>query len=173
MATFLIAMFAAQVALAQAPPSPPKPGPELKRLGYFVGKWKTEGDMKQTPFGPAGKFSSIDTAEWFPGGFFVTMRSVGKSPMGEGHELEVFGYNSDKKVYTYNAFSSRGENESSKGTVQGDTWTWTSEFKVGGKSITAHFIIKEVSPTSYTFKFEMPDEHGVWATVMEGKSTKL
>jgi hypothetical protein len=34
-----------QVAAAQAP----KPGPEHARLGYFVGKWKAEGEMKPGP----------------------------------------------------------------------------------------------------------------------------
>ena len=35
----------------------PKPGPEHARLGYFVGKWKAEGEMKPGPMGPGGKMT--------------------------------------------------------------------------------------------------------------------
>ena len=46
---------------AQAPPQ--KPGPEHKKLEYFVGKWTSTGEMKASPFGPAGKITSSDTCE--------------------------------------------------------------------------------------------------------------
>ncbi len=42
----------------------PKPGPEVKKLGYFVGSWKSEGELKENPFGmPAGKYASTDKCE--------------------------------------------------------------------------------------------------------------
>jgi len=34
------------------------------------------------------------------------------------------------------------------------------------------YIVKQLSPTSYTFKFEMAPEGGDFATVMEGKASK-
>lgn len=36
----------------------PKPGPEVQRLGYYLGSWRGEGETKGGPFGPAGKLSS-------------------------------------------------------------------------------------------------------------------
>ncbi len=95
-----------------------------------------------------------------PGGFFLGSHSEWKSPKGEGTELAAMGYNSQEKVYTYDAFSSMGEAEHSKGTVAGDIWTWTSDEKMGGKVMKVRFTIKELSPTSYTFKFEMVPEGG-------------
>ncbi len=41
--------------LAQAPPAPPKPGPEHKKLEYFVGKWSVESEIKANEFVPAGR----------------------------------------------------------------------------------------------------------------------
>lgn len=41
-----------QFVAAQAPQAP-KPGPEQARLGYFVGKWTVEGEMKPGPMGKA------------------------------------------------------------------------------------------------------------------------
>src|SRR2546425_11621171 len=46
--------------LAQAPAEKPKPGPEHKKLGYFVGKWNAEAEMKPGPFMPGGKMTSRD-----------------------------------------------------------------------------------------------------------------
>ena len=36
--------------LAQAPPAPPKPGPEHKKLEYFVGKWTVESEIKANEY---------------------------------------------------------------------------------------------------------------------------
>ena len=44
---------------------------------------------------------------------------------------------------------------------------------MGGKMIKGRFIIKELSPTVYSFKFDMQPEGEGWSTVMEGKSTKI
>ena len=162
----------ASVTLAQAPQQPPKPGPEHKRMGYFVGHWTGEADVKASPFGPAGKSTFTEHNEWFPGGFFLVMHAVEKGPMGEGKGLAVLGYNAEEKVYTHHAFNSMGMAESAKGTVQGDTWTWTSEAKMGGKPVKSRFIIKELSPTSYSFKWETSADGRAWSTIMEGKSTK-
>ena len=87
------------VGTAQAP-QPPKPGPEHKRLEYFVGKWTSEGEMKASPMGPAGKMSSTDTCEWFEGRFAVICRSDGKSPMGPMKSVGILSYSPEDKVYT-------------------------------------------------------------------------
>jgi hypothetical protein len=168
-----VLFISANAALAQGPGEMPKPGPEVQRLGYFVGKWQGDGELKPGPFGPGGKFTTSDNNEWFPGGFFLVMHSDEKSPMGDGKSMMVIGYNSDEKVYTFNSIDSMGEAETSKGTVQGDTWTWLSDSKMGGQTMKVRFTIKELSPTSYTTKFEMSMDGSKWTTVMEGKANKV
>jgi hypothetical protein len=54
-------------ALAQAPPERPKPGPEHKKLEYFVGTWRTEGEIKPNEFLPAGKIVTTETYTLGPG----------------------------------------------------------------------------------------------------------
>ena len=56
----IISIAGAQVVAAQAAQAP-KPGPEHARLGYFVGKWKTEGEAKPGPMGPGGKRNLLRT----------------------------------------------------------------------------------------------------------------
>lgn len=160
------------VLLAQAPPQMPKPGTAHKRLQYLVGKWNGEFEMKESPMGPGGKGTSIEVNEMMPGGFFLIMHGDTKSPMGAIKGLATLGYNADEKVYTYHAVNNFGEEENYKGTIQGDTWTWTAESKINGKMMKSRYTMKEVSPTEYTYKFEMFADGKTWATIMEGKSTK-
>src|SRR5918992_422641 len=119
---------AAGVALAQAPEAP-KPGPELKLLQYFVGKWTSEGEMKPGPMGPGGRITGSDTCEWFEGRFAVICRSEGKTPMGPSKSIGILSYSPEEKVYTYYGVDSSGMTMTSipRGTVQGDTWTYTDE----------------------------------------------
>jgi hypothetical protein len=158
---------------AQAPQGPPKPGPELKRLAYFVGTWKTAGEMKPGAFGPGGKMTSSDKAEWMKGGFFVVTHSQGTSSMGSGQEVSYTGYDPNEKVYTYHAFNSMGQTVTAKGTVTGDTWNWTSEEKAGGNTTSIKVTIKEVSKNEYTFKMELSQNGGAWSTLAESTSTRV
>ena len=165
----------ASVTLAQAPQQPPKPGPEQEWMGCMVGHSTGEADVKASPFGPAGKFTYTEDIEWFPGGFFLLMHWEGKGPRGAFKGLTVMGYNAEEKVYTLHAFDgSRGETYTSKGTMQGDTWTVTSEGKMGGKPVKSRYIGKGICQpsSSFTFKIENSTEGGPWLTIMEGKATK-
>ena len=159
-------------AFAVAQAGPPTPAPELKRLGYFAGTWRLEADMKASPFGPAGKMTETEHNEWMPGGFFVVIHTDIRSSMGDGTGIAIMGYNTEEKVYTFDAFNSWGEADHSKGTLAGDTWTFASETKAGGTVVKGRFVIKEGSATSYTFKFEMAGADGAYASIMEGKATK-
>jgi Protein of unknown function (DUF1579) len=161
--------------MAQAPQGPPKPGPEHKRLGYFVGKWTTEGEMKPGPMGPGGKVTSTDTCEWFDGGFAVVCHGEGMSPFGPAKSVAVMGYSAEEKVYTYYGLDNSPMVMTTvpRGTVQGDTWTYTDESMMGGQKMKSRATIKEVSPTAYTFKLEIQGPDGNWAPMMEAKSTKV
>jgi len=166
-------MMVVGAALAQAPPPMPKPGPEHQRLKYFTGQWKHEGDMKPGPFGPGGKFSSTEDAKML-GDYYVVMNSKGTMPMGPVSEVAIIGYDPKQKAYTYDAFNTMGQHDHSTGQVSGDTWIWTSEEEMGGKMMKGKFIIKEVSPTSYTYRFDMSTDDGnTWTSLVEGKATKL
>ncbi len=170
--SIVILAFAA-LCLAQAPGKVPGPGPEHKRLNSFAGTWTSEGEMKPSPFGPGGKFSGKSRVEWLPGEFFLVMHEESKSPMGDMKGLAVFGYDAQKKVYTYNGFDNMGNAETYTGTVQGQTWTWTSDIKLHGKAMKGRFILTEVTPTSNTMKFEFSENGGPWQVTMEGKQTKV
>ena len=160
----------AQLAGAQAP----KPSPEHARLGYFVGNWKVEGELKPGPMGPGGKFTSTDNCEWFEGKYSVTCRSEGAMPMGPSKSIGILGYSPEQKVYTYYGVDNSNMTMASvpKGTVSGKTWTYTDEGTMGGQKFKSRVTINELSQTSYSFRMEMQGTDGKWAPVMESKNTK-
>jgi hypothetical protein len=164
------AFLLATAAIAQM--GPPKPGPELKKLDVFVGSWTLDGNMKPSTMGPGGAISENEKCEWMDGGFYLVCNSEYKSTIGNGVGLAVMGYSPDDKAYTYREFNSFGEFEDSKGSVAGDTWTWIADEKMGGMTMKGRFTMKIISPTSYTFMFEMSQDGTKWTTVMDGKATK-
>jgi Protein of unknown function (DUF1579) len=151
---------------------PPKPGAEHKKLDAFAGSWVLEGDLKPGAMGPGGKMTENEKCEWMEGGFYLVCHTDFKSAMGNGSGVSVMGYSVDDKAYTYREFNSWGEFDDSKGSVDGDTWTWTSDEKMGGAVVKGRFTMKITSPTTYNFTFEMSQDGTKWTTVMDGKATK-
>lgn len=60
----------------------------------------------------------------------------------------------------------------SKGTLEGETWTYTSGQNMGGQTFKGRFTIKMLSATAYTIKFEISPDRASWTTVMDGRATR-
>ena len=131
---------------------------------------------------PGGGYSILaiehegtDTCEWYDGHFSVVCRSEGTGPWGPTKSIGILGYSTEEKVYTYYGVDNSPMTMSTvpKGTVQGKTWSYTDESMMGGKKVKSRVTINEVSPTEYTFKYELQGADGKWAPMMESKSTKM
>jgi hypothetical protein len=149
-----------------------KPAPELKKLNYFAGTWTAEGAIKPGPMGSGGKFTGTNRVQWMDGEFFLVTQSDFNGAMGKGTETAYMGYDSDEKAYTYDSFNSMGEADHAKGTLEGDTWTWLSETRMGAQTMKGRLTLEVVSAKSYNFKFELSADGKTWSTVLEGKDTK-
>jgi len=168
-AVILICGFTA-LSLAQAPPERPKPGPEHKKLEYFLGTWKTEGEIKANEFVPAGKSVTTETYTLGPGGFYVEFdRPEGQIPRTQG----IMAYDSHAKAYTSFYVNSAGLVGTGTGTVDGNTWTFLVEDKVFGRAVKGRTTITTLSPTQFTIKYEMADANGRYTTITEGTATKV
>src|ERR671918_1085387 len=106
---------------------PPKPDPALKRLDAFVGKWNTEGQMKESPFGPAGKIIGTDTYEWLAGGFFLLHRVDVRMGDQKNESIEIIGYDASTKTYPMHSFDSQGNSLVMEAELVDDTWSFTGE----------------------------------------------
>jgi hypothetical protein len=172
-ATFVAILVSAAAVWAQAQMQPSKPGPELKKLDYFAGDWKTEGKMTAEPGMSGGTFNATDHARWLDGGFFLVTHTKFSAPFGSGTEIEIMGYDANTKVYTFDMFNSMGQHEIARGSVNGNTWTWTSELKAGDQTFKSRFVENILSANSYQLRFEMSPDGTNWSTVMEGTATKV
>jgi hypothetical protein len=167
-AVILICGFTAP-SLAQAPPEGPKPGPEHKKLEYFLGTWKVENEIKPNEFVPAGKAVITQTYTLGPGGFSVEVRAEGQIP----GTLGIMAYDSHAKLYTEFYANSVGVVGTGTGTVNGNTWTWMVEDKVFGNAVKGRTTITISSASQYTGKYEMLDANGRYVTIIEGTATKV
>jgi hypothetical protein len=168
------ALILAVAVTAQSAGEAPQPSPEHQKLGYFVGSWTAEGDMKDNPMMPGGSFSTRDECEWFEGGFAVVCRSKGKGPMGAIHGLGIMTYSADQQAYGWYGVdnSPMAMMSVARGTVSGKTWTFHDEAEMDGTTIESRYVLEEMSPTSYSFKWEMKGDDGSWQTIMKGKAKK-
>jgi hypothetical protein len=144
-----------------------------KRLLYFVGTWTITGEMNASPFGPAGKLTGTHRNEWVPGDHSLVSHWDEQRPSGTDRNDGIYRYDSGRGVYTYHGQESTGEAEDSTGSVDGDTWTWTSTpTPEGGKAMKGRFSVRETSPDSYDFRFEIAAQDADWTTVMQGTAVR-
>jgi Protein of unknown function (DUF1579) len=162
----------AVLVLAQAPQAP-KPGPEHQKLAAFIGNWTFDGEAKSGPMGKGGKVTGSERIQWLPGGFFIERRFEGKVPWGEMKGLEIIGYDSAQKVYTYAAFDNMGSTGSGTMTVSGNTWNVTGRTSMSGKSIQERCTLTLVNGgKSLHIKCDSSTEGTTWTPSFEGKATK-
>jgi hypothetical protein len=156
------------------------PAPEVAKLDYFVGTWTVEGTIFPGPWGAGGKFGWTDKTEWMAGRFFVIGHWDFTMPAelgGNGEELFVMGYDPRQNVYTFDAFSSQGLHQVSKGRLDGDTWIWDSEGLQAGAQgqqslVRQKMTMTMLSATRYTLKFEISNDGAPWAPFMEGMAVR-
>ena len=152
---------------------PPKPGPEVEKLGYFVGGWTSAGEMKESPMGPAGPTSGRDMCGWLPGKFFVVCRIESKGPMGTVAAQGIIGYDTEKKVYTWWSFNSLGQVETATGRNENGSWIWSNEMKMGGKTMKGRYTMSDTTPAGYDFKWEDSSDGKTWNAMLQGKVSKI
>jgi len=159
-------------------PETAKPGPEAQRLASFAGSWQDETNVPQNQFGPGGKEKGTSACEWFTGNFQIVCRGESKGSAGTSATMIIIGWHPGQKAYLAQVIDSNGAISQLKGTVTGNTWTFTSEgpppMPMPGVT-TGRFrmTIVDVSPTEQTAKGEISLDGKPWMVVMEGKSTKV
>src|SRR5262245_8043743 len=152
----------------------PKPGPEVQKLGYYLGNWRGEGETKGGPFGSPGKLSSTTTCEWFTGGFQLVCRGEETGPTGTRKFLNVRAYDETAKAYTEYGISSFGEAEyNTGGSIVGNKRTFVMNIEADGKPVKLRYTEVQVSPTLFTYQAEASVDGGSWTVMAEGRVTNV
>ena len=150
----------------------PAPSPEARRLEVMVGEWETRAEIKPGPLGPAGTVTIRETCEWFEGGHAVVCRSEGNGPMGAFKATALAHWDASARRYRYAAIDSLGMAEHAEGTVDGDTWTWTSRTIVDGRPVDSRWVVKVEGPDTRTTAWATRGA-GDWLTLSEGRQTRV
>lgn len=158
---------------AKAPTPVPRPGLEVERLGYFVGAWNSAGKVQPGPWGEGGDTNGRDSCGWMPGKFFVGCMMQSDGPMGRIQTEGIMGWDTEKKVYTWTSFDSRGRREMATGAYENGVWTWSGETKMGEKVVKTRYVVTDTTPEGYAFKWETSPDGKAWTASMQGKVTKM
>lgn len=172
-AAFGIAAAAAAGEPEAKKPEGPKPSPEVEKLGYFLGPWTSEGNVRPGALGEGGPTTGRDICRWMPGKFFVGCMMESKGPMGLMQVQGIMGYDEQKKVYRWWSFNNLGQAETATGTLKDGTWTWSGESKVGDKVMKTRYTISDTKPSGYNFRFDSSADGKTWSLLIAGKVARM
>ena len=169
-----VAVLVSAASMARAADKAPKPGPEVEKLGFFVGKWKTTGELKESPFMPAGKYTEKASCEWFSGKFSVICRIKGKGPMGTWRGSGSWATAPRRRPTSTTASTTpRWPGPASRrGTFADGVWTYDDESRMGGQMVKSRYVMKQNGKKAYTSTWSVLGADGKWQTVMEATSTR-
>lgn len=150
---------------------PASPNLDHKRLGVFLGTWHTTGNVAADRSTPAAAVDSIDTYEWYPGGFFLVHHADSRVGADTIKSLEVIGFDEELRHYRATFFDSTGGSGTEELRQDGDTWTWRGSNVMG---VNEHRCIAVVSKDGNTIRARHEkSEDGVrWALWMDVTLTK-
>jgi hypothetical protein len=173
---FVLLALAPSVAFAEAKDQMPKPGPEVRKLGYYVGTWKGHGETVASAFGPAGKLSSLQTCSWFAGNFHIVCRGEETGPTGVRQFLNIIGYDDKTKAYVQHSISSFGQTEDDQGgALTGNRLVFVLDGgDVGGKPSKFRYTEVHMTPVLYSYRAEISLDNGAkWTLIGQGEIAKV
>ena len=145
--------------------------PEVEKLGFLVGTWKIERAAHKTAYQPAEeRQSTIQTGEWLYGRLFV-LCLLGLTPStGPYSKVSIFGYDPEAGTYFCDVYMGMGQRTYYTGSRAGNTWTFVSDSKKGGRCSSS------AGPSSWNRPVSSPrnssirkmEVHGFWPATPSG-----
>ncbi|UHA75754.1 DUF1579 family protein [Paenibacillus sp. 481] len=136
------------------------------RLNVFVGKWNTEGLIKEGPSGATVRLKATDTYEWLPGGFFLIHHVDGYMGDAEVKAIEIIGYDASSQTYTTHSFDNQGINNTYQANLLDAVWS------IVGKTERFTGMFSD-DGTTLTGSWERLSENSNWVPWMDIKLTKV
>ena len=95
-------------------PQPPQPAAAYRRLNVFIGKWRAtgasyaDGQQADDPLASAVPWTSDETYEWLPGGFFLLHRFDAMAGKRVFKGTEIIGFEEARGGYFSRFFDNAG-----------------------------------------------------------------
>jgi hypothetical protein len=160
-ATLAACLFALFPAAAAA-----QPGPEVKKLEPFVGRWRIDVDIKATATTTAGKASGTEDCQWFAN-LHVICRAEATGPAGVYQSMRTLSYAPPLKSYASYTVDSLGYAVLTFGKAVGSTWTFSSE----ATGFRVRSVVKQARD-GYTASSEYAGPDGKWITATVVTATR-
>ena len=159
----------------------PEPGPEIRRLGALVGRWRTEGHVIAEPPVPV---TGTDIYEWLPGGFFLVHHVdvvVGAQPV---QALEIIGeYDPGTGTFACRAYDNEGSVTLMRARVDDEgVWTFTGGGDVAQVALPESADVPGAVRSTLTVSddrntmtalWERTDSQSVWQPWMDMTFTRM
>lgn len=131
-------------------------------LGFFVGRWTSDGQAKGGPTGAFSRVTGEETCAWFSGGPSLVCRETAKDSLGETDSIYILSYDAGKKVYTMYGTDNYGVIHALTGTFTQDVWRFTGETRKDGVSTPTRYTFRAAGNASRTMEVET-STRGVWS----------
>lgn len=160
-ATFAVCLCALVPATTAA-----QPGPEVKKLEPFVGRWRIDLDVRATATTTAGKATGTEDCEWFAN-LHVVCRSEATGAAGLYRSMRTLSYAPAVQSYASYTVDSLGYAVLTFGKPAGSTWTFSSQ----ATGFTVRSVVKQTRD-GYTATSEYAGPDGKWVTATVVTATR-
>lgn len=153
----------------------PWPGDDRK-LGFFVGSWSVEAEIKAgNGYGaPVGRYTFTEKYGWRPGEFLLKTTRDDRPPGGSAWHDYTFGYFITTRKYSViGRHPITGVLVSGDGINEGDTWTFATVGYLGNlKYVYERCTLNVTSRDAYTMKCDTSPDKATWTSAFEAKATR-
>ena len=155
-------------------PTARSPGPEVKRLEVWAGKWRLEETVHPTPFGKSGKASYRSVMRMTHGGWVLESRGSGSGPDGLLTWTELTVHDPSTGGYRNHYFDSMGVATSSATTFDGrglkGSWSMTLE----GRTYQCRFTATlGADGKTYEYQWSYSEDGQSWKPWLDGKGRRV
>ncbi|MCR8843463.1 DUF1579 domain-containing protein [Paenibacillus sp. SC116] len=145
---------------------PCKPESALMQLNVFVGKWNTEGIVKDAASGSTVTLKAMDTYEWLPGGYFLIHHVDGQMGDSEVKAIEMIGYDAASQMYITHSYDNQGNMNKYQAMLLDNNWTIAGQSeRFSGRFSDDRMIL--------TGEWKLLNESSNWEHWMDIKLTKI
>lgn len=143
-----------------------QPAPEHEKLQYWNGRWKVESEIKPSASFAGGKLAGTEDCESFAN-LHVVCRSELTGPTGLYRSMRLISYVPALKQYAQYTIDSLGYASVAMGSLQGGTWTFTTD--LGSAKIRS---VTKTSGGSHSATSEYAGADGKFVVTATSKSTR-
>jgi hypothetical protein len=150
----------------------PKPGPEMEKIKFHLGTWKTSEKHESSPGFAGGEGNGTMKVQPGPGGLSLVIDYSSAGAIGKfaGHGVTL--WDAEAKVYkSYWLDNFTAGAMEMTGNWEGKDFVLKGQMEYMGKSYTFKQVTTDISPTSYTMKMYM-SEGGPETLAMTIKAVK-